>query len=411
MGGKSSKQKQVKVVDLSAATSPSNDSDPISPRAQEMAKKEQDVYELHQYIEDPENFPLDIKNPPLIIPEVGFRVELGGRPSNRGVVLEQQEKHSLYYRDHFYNKEHTNYVGGNSASPYIVSVVAENASKKGTDWRILVRTKKDDYYYRIQASKRDKMLKQLKKEAADIFIENLDFTEVKEDQLKTDLLHMEDRLFIKAYRMGVVYCAEGQADEMDMFSNESGSDAFNNFLDFLGEKVKLKGYKGYNGGLDVHENTTGTHSYATKHEGFEIMFHVSTLLPHSAINRQQLERKRHIGNDVVVIVFQDGPNGGFNPKTISSKFNHVYAVVQLVKDSGDKPRYKFAMCSKEGVLPHGPVLPSNKTWEQNDEFRSFLLTKLINSERAAYFAPGFAQTRTRRLWLTDQLEKYTAKPK
>jgi hypothetical protein len=71
------------------------------------------------------------------------------------------------------------------------------------------------------------------------------------------------------------------------------------------------------------ENTTGTHSYATKHEGFEIMFHVSTLLPHSAINRQQLERKRHIGNDVVVIVFQDGPNGGFNPKTISSKFNRI----------------------------------------------------------------------------------------
>ncbi len=53
------------------------------------------------------------------------------------------------------------------------------------------------------------------------------------------------------------------------------------------------------------------------------MFHVSTLLPHSAVNRQQLERKRHIGNDVVVIVFQDGPNGGFNPKTISSKFNRI----------------------------------------------------------------------------------------
>ena len=47
---------------------------------------------------------MDIKNPPLIIPEVGFRVELGGRPTNRAIVLEQQEKHSLYYRDHFYNK-------------------------------------------------------------------------------------------------------------------------------------------------------------------------------------------------------------------------------------------------------------------------------------------------------------------
>ena len=34
------------------------------------------------------------------------------------------------------------------------------------------------------------------------------------------------------------------------------------------------------------------------------MFHVSTLLPFTLGDAQQLQRKRHIGNDIVAIVFQ-----------------------------------------------------------------------------------------------------------
>jgi len=36
----------------------------------------------------------------------------------------------------------------------------------------------------------------------------------------------------------------------------------------------------------------------------EIMFHVSTFLPYSPDNPQQLHRKRYIGNDVCVIIFK-----------------------------------------------------------------------------------------------------------
>jgi hypothetical protein len=44
----------------------------------------------------------------------------------------------------------------------------------------------------------------------------------------------------------------------------------------------------------------------TEHAGNEIMFHVSTLLPFTPNNRQQLPRKRYIGNDIVTVVFQVG---------------------------------------------------------------------------------------------------------
>ena len=56
------------------------------------------------------------------------------------------------------------------------------------------------------------------------------------------------------------------------------------------------------------------------------MFHVSTLLPHSKSERQQLERKRHIGNDIVAIVFQE-TDTTFMPECITSQFLHVYLVV------------------------------------------------------------------------------------
>jgi hypothetical protein len=42
-----------------------------------------------------------------------------------------------------------------------------------------------------------------------------------------------------------------------------------------------------------------------------ILFHVAPWLPFDPNNEQQLERKRHIGNDLVVIVFQESSEETF----------------------------------------------------------------------------------------------------
>ena len=49
------------------------------------------------------------------------------------------------------------------------------------------------------------------------------------------------------------------------------------------------------------------------------MFHVSTMLPRSESDTQQIERKRHIGNDIVMIVFLE-EGAMFKPTCISSNF-------------------------------------------------------------------------------------------
>ncbi|XP_037931627.1 GTPase-activating Rap/Ran-GAP domain-like protein 3 [Teleopsis dalmanni] len=97
----------------------------------------------------------------------------------------------------------------------------------------------------------------------------------------------------------------GQNCDDQMLSNQEASQDFEDFLDVLGERVRLKGWDRFRGGLDVKGDMTGKYSVYTMYEGHEIMFHVSTLLPFSRDNRQQVERKRHIGNDIVNIVFID----------------------------------------------------------------------------------------------------------
>ena len=66
------------------------------------------------------------------------------------------------------------------------------------------------------------------------------------------------------------------------------------------------------------------------------MFHVASLLP-KTIDPQQLERKRHIGNDIVVVVFDDRDDNDnsddtrampFAAEHVNSHFNHVFVVVR-----------------------------------------------------------------------------------
>lgn len=150
---------------------------------------------------------------------------------------------------------------------------------------------------------------------------------------------------------------------------EEVSPAFNQFLTFLGEKIELKGWKGYKAGLDINDGQTGTHSYYTKWQGYEIMFHVSPLLPFNVNDKQQLERKRHIGNDIVVIVFQDS-DVPFQFSSVSSKQNHVFA---FVKPQGDD--YKLTIVSKNGVPVFKPDLPQQSAFDRSAVSRDFFLHK------------------------------------
>jgi hypothetical protein len=55
------------------------------------------------------------------------------------------------------------------------------------------------------------------------------------------------------------------------------------------------------------DTSTGTFSIFTKViNKFDVMFHVSTYIPFHGADAQQVERKRHLGNDVGLIIFKGG---------------------------------------------------------------------------------------------------------
>ncbi|XP_050011190.1 GTPase-activating Rap/Ran-GAP domain-like protein 3 isoform X6 [Alexandromys fortis] len=220
--------------------------------------------------------------------------------------------------------------------------------------------------------------------------------EIFHPEIQKDLLVLEEQEGSVNFKFGVLFAKDGQLTDDEMFSNEIGSEAFQKFLNLLGDTITLKGWTGYRGGLDTKNNTTGSHSVYTVYQGHEVMFHVSTMLPYSKENRQQVERKRHIGNDIVTIVFQEGEESSpaFKPSMIRSHFTHIFALVRYDQQNDN---YRLKIFSEESVPLFGPPLPSPPVFTDHQEFRDFLLVKLINGEKATLETPTFAQKRRRTL--------------
>lgn len=59
-------------------------------------------------------------------------------------------------------------------------------------------------------------------------------------------------------KVGVMYCRAGQSTEEEMYNNEMAGPALEEFLQLLGEKVRLKGFTKYRAQLDTKSNNSQT---------------------------------------------------------------------------------------------------------------------------------------------------------
>ncbi|PRP82793.1 hypothetical protein PROFUN_10008 [Planoprotostelium fungivorum] len=333
----------------------------------------------------------------------GYKVEKGVRFSSGTTLASLTYSNPIlhsqadipYYKEFFYNNEQTHFFCESPDSPVIVTLEAKVKQKEQNNIelrRAIIRSKKRTKHELIPAAhctSYSKMVGYLKSKLPEM--ENLQLIKASHDEeIQEALMKYENSMICKAYKFGIILVKEGQTDENQYFANEA-TPSFDKFLDFLGERVKLHGWKNYKGGLDVNHNTTGTESLFCTHMASQIMFHVSTMLPYSTTDLQQVERKRHIGNDIVVIVFVE--SGSFNPLTIQSHFNHVFVVVQPVIDSSGGMSLRIEIATKPGVKPCAPLLPLFISLQS--EHRDSFLTKLINSERAALNAPQFESKMSR----------------
>ncbi|XP_050068200.1 GTPase-activating Rap/Ran-GAP domain-like protein 3 isoform X1 [Anopheles maculipalpis] len=333
--------------------------------------------------------------------------EVFGSPSIP--ILENPEHQTRWYFKYFLGKLHQNYVGIDSEkNPYFLSIVSQDSGSKCMPlYRVMLFRKQGAQKLALPYNPQQKLtVKQILSNFT-LMDSNKSPKEIFSADIQKDLLLLEEQEGSVNFKFGVVYMKAGQKLDDEMLSNETGSPEFDDFLTLLGEKIRLKDWERYRGGLDVKGDMTGKHSIYTLYEGHEIMFHVSTLLPFSRDNRQQVERKRHIGNDIVNIIFIDEASSGeeteFIPNNVKSQFTHVFAVV-----TKRGTRYRLAVYCDETVPPFGPTLPNPPEFEDPAVFRDFLLVKLINGEKATFQTPTFARKRERTLemLIKDLYEEY-----
>ncbi|XP_058856696.1 rap1 GTPase-activating protein 2-like isoform X7 [Acipenser ruthenus] len=351
------------------------------------------------WIEDPESV-----GTPSSADSSFYEEEDGGlSPGTFGYKLECNGT-ARAYRKHFLGKEHMNfYCSGSSLGNLILSLKYEEVENQEY-LRIILRSKVKTLHDRISLAGLCKLpsIPQIAKALCDD-VTGLKFNPVLYPRASQLIVTYDEHEVNNTFKFGVVYQKSGQISEEQLFGNNEESPAFEEFLNLLGDKIQLQDFKGFRGGLDVTHGQTGAESVYTVFKDREIMFHVSTKLPYTEGDTQQLQRKRHIGNDIVAAVFQE-ENTPFVPDMIASNFLHAYIVVQVEDPCTDHTSYKVSVTAREDVPPFGPSLPNPAVFKKGPEFREFLLTKLINAENACYKSDKFAKLEGRtRAALIDNL--------
>ncbi|XP_045443002.1 signal-induced proliferation-associated 1-like protein 2 isoform X2 [Pipistrellus kuhlii] len=341
-------------------------------------------------------------------------------------IIEHIDLGAYYYRKFFYGKEHQNYFGiDEHLGPVAVSIrrekVEDAKEKEGSqfNYRVAFRTSElttlrgailEDA---VPSTARHGTARGLPlKEVLEYVIPELNIQCLRQaassPRVPEQLLKLDEQGLSFQHKIGILYCRAGQGTEEEMYNNETAGPAFEEFLDLLGQRVRLKGFSKYRAQLDNKTDSTGTHSLYTTYKDYELMFHVSTMLPHMPKNRQQLLRKRHIGNDIVTIVFQEPGALPFTPKSIRSHFQHVFVIVRVHSPCTESVCYSVGVSRSKDVPPFGPPIPKGVTFPKSAVFRDFLLAKVINAENAAHKSEKFRAmaTRTRQEYLKDLAENF-----
>ncbi|XP_068969367.1 rap1 GTPase-activating protein 1-like isoform X2 [Bombus flavifrons] len=322
-----------------------------------------------------------------------------------------QDDTAKCYRRFFVGREHVNLVGRDGENgPVLVSVKAETVAGQ-EHWRVLLRLRAGSTHELVPAANLGpnpspaKMVKAIN--------ESLNVSTLMPvvcSGAGTLIARYDEHALVSRFKFGVLHQRAGQVTEEQLFGNRQITPAFQEFLDLLGQKIDLKDHKGYRGGLDTRHGQTGDSAVYEVFRGREVLFHVASLLPYSPGDSQQLQRKRHIGNDIVAIIFQEEPTP-FSPDMIASHFLHAFIVVQVVDPCTPNTRYKVSITARNDVPWFGPALPTPAVFLRGVDFKEFLLTKLVNAENAAYKAEKFSklELRTRSALLESLTEELQAK--
>ncbi|KAH7882154.1 hypothetical protein F5I97DRAFT_1970437 [Phlebopus sp. FC_14] len=131
---------------------------------------------------------------------------------------------------------------------------------------------------------------------------------------------------IDTHKVGIMYVAPGQTQELDILRNSHGSPAYTRFLEGIGRLINLRGQVDvYAGGLNPDED--GEYAYAWWDDIGQVLYHTATMMPYAPDDEYCVNKKRHIGNDYVRIIWNDGGRP-YKFDTLATQFQFVNIVIE-----------------------------------------------------------------------------------
>ncbi|KAI9270822.1 hypothetical protein BY458DRAFT_571965 [Sporodiniella umbellata] len=313
--------------------------------------------------------------------------------------LETSMLEASWFRHHFIGQAYITLLSAEQGM--VITIVQEQ-----NDYRIILRSKgvSKSLCYRVSSKKTKETQRQLENKGRRFFflrkeiesmqsalysvcpqLETRSFLELSAEStrlagLEKDLLRYDEMAIPEHYKFGVLNIKRGQTTEKAWFRNTGCSENLQDFLNLMGHKVSLKGYRGYAGGLDKKADEAGEYTFVSKWKEKEIAFHVAPIMPLKKNDDQQVLRKRYIGNDIVSIIFieDDQP---FDPKMIVSNFVFVYIVVRPER-VGNERQWRVEVIKHRKIDCFDPPIPSPPLF-QDHELKSFLTLKMIHAEGAS----------------------------
>lgn len=147
-----------------------------------------------------------------------------------------------------------------------------------------------------------------------------------ENKLRSYLSTLDKLRPRMCYRIAVLHVDQKQQTQREIMHNTKITPTFLEFLHSMGWKVDLHRHRSngcFMGGLDpgVHQSMLYYGSSVR-----EVSFHVVPWMPVKENDGQQIDRKRHVGNDSVHIVWCDNPKG-YDVSTFVSMVTDIVIVL------------------------------------------------------------------------------------
>lgn len=134
----------------------------------------------------------------------------------------------------------------------------------------------------------------------------------------------------ETHKVGVVYVGPGQCNnESEILRNNFGSGRYVEFLHRLGTLISLPDadpQSFFLGGLEQNGND-GKFAYIWQDDVMQVIFHVATLMPCKESDALCNNKKLHIGNNYVTIVFNESGED-YTIGTIKGQFNYANIIVE-----------------------------------------------------------------------------------